>query len=318
MHLIHSSKFPFSHRRLAAALAISLSLLLVEQAPAVSASAGAARPTATTAATTHQVVWAVGDVCDNDHAAWDCADLATRIAADPERDAVLILGDAQYDAGTLLEYQTWYHPKMGALTPLTHPAPGNHDYRTQDAAGYFDYWGSRAGVRGQGYYAVTLGAWRLIAANSNCWYVGGCTGSTPQGSFIRQQIQAPGSCELVFAHHPVFSDGPHGDTNQGLHLFQIAYYQRAELYLAGHDHSYQRFAPRRPDGVVDAATGVRSFVVGTGGSDLTGFGTTDRAEYRQNTKFGALRLVLHPSGYTATFVGVGGAVLDSTSGSCRP
>lgn len=262
------------------------------------------------------VVWAVGDVCDNDNATWDCADLAARIAADPQRDAVLILGDAQYDAGTLSEYQTWYQPKMGSLNPITHPAAGNHDYVTTNAAGYFDYWGAQAGPRNAGYYAFTLGAWRLIAANSNCYYVGGCAEGTPQGDFVRNEIQSTGSCELVFAHHPVFSDGPHGDSRDGAVLFGIAYAQRAEIYLAGHDHSYQRFAPRRPGGAVDV-NGVRSFVVGTGGSDLTTLRVPNRSEYRQNTRFGALRLVLNPTGYTASYIGVGGATLDTSTGTCR-
>ena len=41
------------------------------------------------------------------------------------------------------------------------PAPGNHEYQTAGAAGYFGYF---TGVRP--YYSFDLGAWHLIALNS--------------------------------------------------------------------------------------------------------------------------------------------------------
>jgi hypothetical protein len=297
-----------------AGLAIAVSLLAVH--PAAS-SAPAPTDSARTTPSGDFVVWAVGDVCDNADRATDCSDVAARIKADPQRDAVLVLGDAQYDSGTLAEYQRYWAPKMGSLDPIARPVPGNHEYRTAGAAGYFDYWGTRAGPRGKGWYAFTLGAWRIVAANSNCGRIGGCGAASAVGRFVVDQLKTAGSCELVFAHHPVFSDGSHGDTPEGRALFQHAYNHRAELYLAGHDHNYQRFGLKRPDGVNDSA-GVRSVVVGTGGAELTPFRTTPkRTQVRQHTAFGALRLVLGRSGYTATFVGIGGATLDTFSGSCR-
>ena len=53
----------------------------------------------------------------------------------------------------------------------------------------------------------------------------------------------------------------------------------AELLLAGHDHDYERFAPQTVDGVA-SATGVRQFVVGTGGATLRQFAPQPAAAQR--------------------------------------
>ena len=114
-----------------------------------------------------QVVWAVGESCDADLAAdgsTACAQVGRLIAADPETDAVLGLGGLQDPRGSAADYERSYDPAMGrgaGLYERTLPVPGTEDYRTTDAAGYFDYWGGRAGDRTRGYYASDLGAWTL-------------------------------------------------------------------------------------------------------------------------------------------------------------
>ncbi|CAA9377149.1 MAG: Alkaline phosphatase [uncultured Nocardioidaceae bacterium] len=267
------------------------------------------------------VVWAVGDLCDDDNAVLDCDDVGRLIANDPATDAVLSLGDLQYENASLAKFNTFYDPKMGAgkrLWAKTYPAPGNHEYLTPGAAGYFDYWKTRAGDRSRGYYGVTLGGWQVVAANSNCSKVGGCGATSPQGRFIASYLDRAGTCELVFDHHPAFSDGGQGDSADGRALFAVAYQNRGELFLSGHDHNYQRFAPRRPDGSISTSTGVRQFVVGTGGKDLRGYRTTrQRTQYRQNTRFGALRLVLSSTGYSARFMSISGSTMDTASGTCH-
>ena len=313
--------------RLASALAamVASGLALVTPGPAYGQnqqSFSAGSPRAVVEATADPtVVWAVGDLCDDDNAVLDCDDVGRLIANDPATDAVLTLGDLQYENGSLVNFNRFYDPKMGAgkrLWAKTYPAPGNHEYLNRDAAGYFDYWQARAGDRSRGYYGVTLGGWQVVAANSNCSEVGGCAATSAQGRFIAGYLDRAGSCELVFDHHPAFSDGGQGDSADGKALFGVTYQNRGELFLSGHDHNYQRFAPRRPDGTISASTGVRQFVVGTGGKDLRGYKPTrQRTEYRQNTKFGALRLVLSSTGYTARFMSIGGATMDTASGTCH-
>jgi len=119
--------------------------------------------------------------------------------------AVLSLGDNQYYCGSLAAYNTVYDPTWGRLKSITHPAVGNHEYLTApgsggatgcdstnaNAAGYFSYFGSSAGAQGQGYYSFNLGAWHLIALNSNCSSAGGCSATSPQGKWVAADKASP-------------------------------------------------------------------------------------------------------------------------------
>ena len=58
------------------------------------------------------------------------------------------------------------------MKSITRPAAGNHEYKTANAAGYFDYFNGvgaatgPAGDRTKGYYSFNVGTWHLIALNS--------------------------------------------------------------------------------------------------------------------------------------------------------
>ena len=79
------------------------------------------------------------------------ADLIRRI--DPDR--FLALGDLQYNNGKLSEFLRVWDVQFGDLKPITKPIPGNHEYGTPDAAGYFTYFGARAHPP-HGYYSFDV------------------------------------------------------------------------------------------------------------------------------------------------------------------
>src|SRR5687767_4369046 len=58
---------------------------------------------------------------------------------------VFTAGDNAYFQGTLDQYRRCYDPTWGRHLDRTRPAPGNHDYETAGASGYFAYFGARAG-----------------------------------------------------------------------------------------------------------------------------------------------------------------------------
>ena len=136
---------------------------------------------------------------------------------------------------------------MGRHKARTSPSPGNHDYHTADAAGYFDYFGSRAGEFGKGYYSYDLGAWHIIVLNSNISVEAG----SPQEQWLRTDLAAhPVVCTLAYWHHPRFSSGVVHGSNTSMHpLWQALYDYGADVVLAGHEHNYERFAPQDPQGV---------------------------------------------------------------------
>ncbi len=275
------------------------------------------------------VVVAAGDIaCDPADASFNggngtataCRMKATSdlaLALDP--DAVLLLGDNQYEDGALAKYQASYDPTWGRLKAVTRPAPGNHDYGTTGAAGYFSYFGAAAGDPAKGYYSFDLGGWHLIALNSNCAPVGGCGPGSPQEQWLAADLAAhPGVCTLAYWHHPRFSSGPHGNDVTFQAFWTDLHAAGADLILNGHDHVYERFAPQDPAGAADPAQGLRQITVGTGGRNHTGFPLIRaNSEVRNAAAFGVLKLTLHPSGYTWQFVTEEGVVADAGAGLCH-
>lgn len=123
-------------------------------------------------------------------------------------EAVLALGDTQYNISTLDKFLTSYHPTWGRLKEITYPVPGNHEYAVPGAKGYFDYFGAAAGDPSTGYYSFDLGGWHVIALNSECWAIGGCHSGSPQEQWLRRDLaENPATCTLAFWHRPRFSSG---------------------------------------------------------------------------------------------------------------
>jgi hypothetical protein len=223
--------------------------------------------------------------------------------------AVLALGDLQYENGALADFQKYYDATWGAFKGITHPAVGNHEYNTKGAVGYYSYFGARAGDPKKGYYSFDLGSWHLISLNSNCSQAGGCGAGSPQERWLRADLAAHrSSCTIAYWHHPRYSSGDHGNQTQTQPLWAVLAAARTELVLAGHDHIYERFAP------ID---GIRSFVVGTGGRNLTSFKTPKPGSETRLKQFGVLDLELRDGSYTWRFLAAPGrAVLDSGSAGC--
>jgi acid phosphatase type 7 len=233
--------------------------------------------------------------------------------------AILPLGDNQYDSGTLAEYRGSYALSWGRFLARTFPAVGNHEYAVSStAAGYFDYFGAAAGPRPQGYYSYNLGAWHVISLNSNCTKIGGCDSASAEYKWLQSDLAAnPTRCTLAYWHHPLFGTG--GGTTSVKPLWQLLSPAHADVVLNGHEHHYERFAPQTPTGAANAS-GIREFVVGTGGKSHSGFGTATpsaTSQVRNSTTFGVLKLTLHPTSYDWRFVPESGKTFtDSGSSAC--
>jgi acid phosphatase type 7 len=259
---------------------------------------------------------AAGDIasCDSDGDERTAA-LVARIPG-----TVAVLGDSVYERGAPEEFNACYAPSWGRFKGRTRPAVGNHEYGTPGAAGYFDYFGERAGRPDRGYYAYRLGSWRVIVLNSNCLRIGGCGPGSLQLRWLRAELEThPSRCTLAYWHHPRFSSGLHGNDRTVAPFWTALYVARAELVLTGHDHHYERFAPLGPWGRIDRARGMRELVVGTGGrSRYPVIRRTPGSEVRDWQTFGVLRLTLREDSYSWRFVPVAGArFTDAGSGRCR-
>jgi len=266
-----------------------------------------------TVAAAGDVACAPGKGEHTDHCAHGAV-AATVTRLDP--DAVLALGDLQYQKGELADFQRSYHRTWGRFYDRTYPAPGNHEWLTPDAQGYRDYFRRRLEAIGVGdtmYYSFDLGSWHVISLDSDCSKVSGCGAADPMVRWLRADLaDHDGRPTLVYHHHPRWSSGRHGSAYElaGLHAVLVADRDVA-VVLAGHDHFYERFGPMGTSG--PRAGGVRYFVVGTGGSNHT-CGTGARvpgSEVVSCDAFGVLQLTLRPDGYDWRFVPAEGAFTDS-------
>jgi calcineurin-like phosphoesterase family protein len=244
------------------------------------------------------------------------ADSKTAALVETIDGTVFTAGDNVYADGTPAEFANCYDPTWGAFLDRTRPSPGNHDYHTTDAAGYFGYFGSRAGEAGKGYYAYDLGAWRIYVLNSNCAEVGGCGAGSPQRQWLKADLATnPRTCVLAYWHHPRFSSGFHGNSPSVKGFWTALYAAGADVVLNGHDHDYERFAKQRPSGEA-SSDGIREFVVGTGGTERRPFATIKaNSQVRNATTFGVLKLTLHSTSYDFEFVPQAGKTFtDSRTG----
>jgi hypothetical protein len=249
-------------------------------------------------------------------------DEATASLLDAIPGSVFTLGDNVYDNGTATEFTNCYGPSWGRTTikSRTRPVPGNHDYNTAGASGYYGYFGAAAGDPAKGYYAYDLGTWRIYVLNSNCGSIGGCGAGSAQEQWLRADLAAnPRTCAIGMWHHPRFSSGEHGSSTATQALYQALYDANAELVLVGHDHEYERFGPQTATGVTDNARGLIQIVVGTGGTSLRGFRTIQPNSLVRNADtWGVVRLSLSAGSWSFDFVPVAGrSFTDSGSATCH-
>jgi hypothetical protein len=217
------------------------------------------------------------------------ADLITSFAPT----AVFALGDTQYEKGALSDYRTYYDASWGAFKPTTYAIPGNHEYGTAGAAGFFSYFGTGSAypVSPPGYYAIDLGDWHIVFLNTNCKEID----CTAEKAWLVNDLQNDAHvCDMVVYHH----------TNLKWPRVKSSRYG-VDVALAASRHVYERWP---------ADNGLTRFTVGTGGRSLGKLSSGYDAGFRA---YGVIEMTLNAGGYSWAFVDVTGSTLDTGSRACR-
>jgi hypothetical protein len=269
--------------------------------------------------TADPVLVGAGDVasCDDLSGAYATAKLIEQIPG-----TVFVAGDLAYPDGTDENFAKCYDPTWGRFKDRTRPAPGNHEYHSDGASGYARYFGVAAGDPKKAYYSYDLGAWHVIALNSECAEVGGCEAASSQGQWLKKDLEEhKNGCMVAYFHKPLFSSGgKHGNDPLMKPLWDVLYHAGVDIVINGHDHNYERFAPQDPEGKLDSEHGIREFVVGSGGKNShRPMGVTKpNSEARNDDTYGVLKLTLHAKSYDWEFVPEAGKTFkDSGSGTCH-
>jgi acid phosphatase type 7 len=276
-------------------------------ASATPASTGSRTPTPSSAPSGSVVLVGAGDIasCSRNQ------DESTARLLDNISGTVFTTGDNVYPDGTSSEFTNCYGPTWGRHKARTKPVPGNHDYHTSGASGYFQYFNNIPA-----YYAYNLGSWRIYALNSEI----SMSSSSAQVTWLQNDLAAnPRQCVLAYWHKPRWSSGNnHGSSSAVQTLWQVLYNAGAELVINGHEHNYERFSEMNASGSA-VSQGLREIVVGTGGAGLYSFGSPlSASQVRNSSTFGVLKLTLRATGYDWQFVPVAGSTFtDSGSDTCR-
>jgi acid phosphatase type 7 len=232
---------------------------------------------------------------------------------------VFTAGDNALPDGSASAFTDCYAPTWGRHLARTRPAPGERDWATKDLAGYLGYFGAAAAPDGPTWYSYDLGSWHIVVLDSACADVGGCTADSDQGRWLAKDLAASkATCTLAIWHRPLASSGVEGGDPEVAPFWDSLYAAHAEVVVNAHDRDYERFAPQDPGGHADRASGIRQFVVGTGGAALAGFGPpAANSEFRLAGEHGVLRLILREKDYAWTFVPSDGTVTDGGQAACH-
>ncbi|MCC6316919.1 MAG: metallophosphoesterase [Gemmatimonadaceae bacterium] len=240
-------------------------------------------------------------------------------------DAVFAAGDLAYPSGRARDFERCWAPSWGdpsrRIMNKIRPVPGNHEYETEGASGYFAYFGGRTGLTGKGYYAYDLGTWRIYALNSEIAVNSRFSASDrrAQVEWLRRDlVDNPRACTAAYWHHPRFSSSYHGSDPDVAALFSVLHAHGVDVVIVGHDHTYERFAPQNPAAVMDSVRGVAQIVVGTGGADLRGFRRpAPNSVARVQGYHGVLKLTLGAGEYRHAFLDTEGRIWDPGRGRCH-
>jgi hypothetical protein len=187
----------------------------------------------------------------------------------------------------------------GATANRFFPSLGNHDWDTDNAKPYLDYFVLPGNER---YYDFVWGDVHIFVLNSDWREPDGIQATSAQAEWLRVGLaNSVVPWQLVVVHAAPYSSGRHGSYA----VMQWPYREwGADAVLAGHDHLYERL-------VVDDLV---YFVNGAGGYGLYGFNwPVDGSQVRYNEDYGAMLVTATAASVTFEFYAVtdGGTLIDT-------
>ncbi|MGE0200374.1 MAG: metallophosphoesterase [Candidatus Melainabacteria bacterium] len=236
---------------------------------------------------------------------YDLAAEMARKSADPGFSMVLMLGDNIYERGDVTDlgdkcFRKPYAPLLAKQIPFV-VTLGNHDviggFETDQIA-YFKMPGEYYRVVPQGVSPERL---EIFVINSNNF-----ARHPNQQAWLKAALaESKAAWKVVMAHHPLYTSGEHQNDGD-LKLLRtvlapILSEGGADLYLAGHDHDYERFEPQG---------GVTQIVSGGGGAYLRNFKVIQPHSLVRHKAHHFLLFTLDAAGLHFQTIDKTGAVLD--------
>ena len=153
------------------------------------------------------------------------------------------LGDNFYPSGMEAPSDPRWRSDWSALyDPLKIPfyaTLGNHDYNQPNSpAAEILYTQQRGSWRmPAAYYTFTAGPVQFFALDTDMI-------SEKQLIWLTRELdRSTAVWKVVYGHHPIYSEGQHEDNNVKIDQLLPVLRERADVYLAGHDHDMQHLKP---------------------------------------------------------------------------
>lgn len=188
-------------------------------------------------------VLAFGDFGDGSEAQRLVAGAMTRYHRRRPFDFALTLGDNFYPSGMespgdprwRTEWSNLYDP----LKIRFYATLGNHDYNQPNspAAEIMFSRQSESWRMPAAYYTFTAGPAQFFALDTDII-------SEAQLLWLARELdRSRAAWKVVYGHHPIYSEGVHEDNNDKIDQLLPVLRDRADVYLAGHDHDMQHLKP---------------------------------------------------------------------------
>ncbi len=199
-------------------------------------------------------------------------------------DLVLHTGDVAYDDGRMDEVERWafgVYQEIFESHPF-YPTIGNHDDSTANAGPYLEAWELPTNADSsdpsdlERRYSFDWGPAHFVALDTEHM-------DEEQAEWLERDLAASDRpWKIVYGHDPPYSSGRHGSAKQVRNLVRpVLERHGVRLFLAGHDHHYER------SNVIGGTT----YVVTGGGGDSRRTGRSSFTAYATETvHFVSLRI----------------------------
>jgi hypothetical protein len=184
------------------------------------------------------------------------------------------LGDNFYSVGMVSpqdpRWKTWWEEMYAPLSIKFYASLGNHDWGLADSPAaeilYSDK--SQSWKMPALYYTFTAGAAQFFALDTNEM-------SEVQLAWLKEQLdKSKARWKIVYGHHPIYSDGDHGDDARLIKTLLPILEGKADIYLVGHDHIIEHLKP--------SDSRLHFLIAGGGGASLYKVKESKRAYFAQS------------------------------------
>lgn len=227
-------------------------------------------------------------------------------------DFILHTGDIAYPDGTKQQLENNFFSiyKEHLKRAKIYPAPGNHDYLTDNLGPYLSMFGVPR------YYSIDFNNVHIASLDTNTsLYEVSDKNQNDMADWLRQDLEKNKDKEwkIVFFHHPPYSSGKEhgGDVRVQETLVPIFEKYGVDVVFSGHEHNYERTCRLKENKCT--ADGITYIVSGGGGSPIYEFGPEEYFTASRSSQYHFVHPTIDGCKFVAETVNIKQEIIDQFS-----